>query len=86
MAKQVVNIGADNFIIRSRIVTVLTNPTSLPMQRLRKEAQSEGRLIDAKKGKKERSLIITDSNHVILSSVSPDTLKKRLEAIAEGEE
>jgi len=47
------------------------------MKRLREDARSEGRLIDATQGRKTRSIIVTDSNHVILSSIQPDTMSQR---------
>ena len=48
-----------------------------PMRRLREDACTEGRLVDATQGRKTRSIIITDSNHVILSAILPDTLGQR---------
>ena len=50
---------------------------SSPMKRLREDARAQGRLIDATQGRKTRSIIITDSNHVILSSLQPDTMSQR---------
>ena len=47
------------------------------MRRLREAARAEGRLVDATQGRKTRSIIITDSNHVILSAILPDTLGQR---------
>ena len=47
------------------------------MRRLREDARAEGRLVDATQGRKTRSIIITDSNHVILSAILPDTLGQR---------
>ncbi len=85
MANQVVKIGLGNFVLAKRVVAVV-NPLSSPMRRLREEAKNEGRLIDATQGKKTRSFIITDSNHLILSSNSPETLLQRLDAASEGDE
>ena len=62
-----------------RIVTIV-NPASSPMRRLREDARQAGRLVDATQGRKTRSIIITDSNHVILSSILADTLLARLES------
>jgi len=53
------------------------------MKRLREEAKKSGRLIDATCGRKTRSIIITDSNHVILSAIQADTIAQRLAAIYE---
>ncbi len=85
MANQMIGIGLGNSIVAKRVVAVL-NPLSSAMRRLKEEAKAEGRLVDAKQGKKARSYIVTDSNHLILSSVSPETLIKRLDAIGKGEE
>ena len=56
-----------------RVVAVVM-PGSAPMKRLREKATQADRLVDATHGRKTRSIIITDSNHVILSAVHADTL------------
>ena len=73
---RLINIGYGNFVPVSRIVSIV-NPASSPMKRLREDARSEGSLIDATPGRKTRSIIGTDSNPVILSSIQPDTLSQR---------
>lgn len=60
----------------SRVVSMV-NPDSAPMRRLREEARDQGRLIDATQGRKTRSIIITDSNHVILSAIQTETMGQR---------
>ena len=77
MEARLINIGFGNMVISSRVVAVVM-PASAPMKRLREEARSASRLIDATQGRKTRSIIITDSNHVILSAVHADTLNLRL--------
>ncbi len=72
-----INIGFGNTVVASRIVAIVM-PGSAPMKRLREEAKNEQRLIDATQGRKTRAIIITDSNHVILSAVQPETLSQRL--------
>ncbi len=72
------NIGYNNSVVCSRIVAIVS-PASSPMRRLREDARQEGRLIDATQGRKTRSIIITDSNHCILSAVQPETVAQRLE-------
>jgi len=62
----------------SRVVAVV-NPSSSPMRRLREDAKQDGRLIDATQGRKTRSLVITDSNHVILSAVQAETMRQRFQ-------
>lgn len=71
-----VNIGFGNFIFAERIVGII-NPASSPMRRLREEAKEDKRLIDATQGRKTRSILITDSNHVILSAIQPETITQR---------
>ena len=71
-----INLGFGIFVVASRVVSIV-NPASSPMRRLREDAKAEGRLVDATQGRKTRSIIITDSNHVILSAILPDTLGQR---------
>ena len=47
------------------------------MRRLREDARAEGRLVDATQGRRTRSIIVTDSNHIILSSIQPETISQR---------
>lgn len=77
MKGRLVNIGFGNTVISSRVVAVVM-PVSAPSKRLREEARNSQRLIDATHGRKTRSIIITDSNHVILSAVHAETLSQRL--------
>lgn len=74
---KVLNIGFSNSVIASRIVAVV-NPNSSPMKRLRDDARDRGQLIDATQGRKTRSIIITDSSHVILSAIQTETIVNRL--------
>jgi len=73
----VLKVGYGNCVVACRIVAILESG-SLPVRRLREKAGSNNRLVDATSGRKMRSLIITDSNHVVLSSLSPETLNERL--------
>lgn len=77
MAREhLVNIGFGNFVLAARVISIVA-PTSLPMKRLREDARAEGRLVDATQGRKTRSILITDSNHVILSAIQPETISQR---------
>ena len=71
-----VNVGFGNYVLASRVVAIV-NPQSSPMRRLREDAKAEGRLVDASQGRKTRSILVTDSNHVILSAISADTIGQR---------
>lgn len=77
MDGRLVNIGFGNTIIGNRVVAVVM-PGSAPMKRLREDARNSQRLIDATHGRKTRSIIVTDSNHIILSAVHAETLSLRL--------
>jgi regulator of extracellular matrix RemA (YlzA/DUF370 family) len=72
----VLNIGFGNTVALSRVVAIV-NPNSAPMKRLREIARTENRLVDATSGRKTRSIIVMDSNHVILSAVQAETLSAR---------
>lgn len=72
-----VNVGHGNFLLSDRIVAILESG-SLPMKRLREKASDENMLVDATAGRKTRSLVVTDSRHVILSALAPHTLQERL--------
>ena len=76
MLNDLVNIGFGNFVNSTRILTILS-PDSAPMKRLREEARAEKKLVDATCGRRTRAMIITDSNHVILSSIQPETIAHR---------
>ena len=84
MQKQgLLNVGFGNFVVVGRVVSIV-NPTSAPMRRLREDARQEGRLIDATQGRKTRAIIVTDSNHVILSAIQAETIGQRF-STEEGE-
>lgn len=71
-----INIGFGNVVSTSRIVAIVM-PDSSPMKRLRDEAKRKGKLVDATEGRKTRSIIITDSDHVILSALQVETITQR---------
>lgn len=77
-----VNIGFGNIVASSRIVGVIS-PESAPVKRLIQEARERGYLIDATYGRKTRAVLIMDSQHVILSSVQPETFAHRLASKSE---
>ena len=83
-AIQMLNIGYGNLVLVARVVAVVS-PQSSPMRRLREEASSRGKLVDATQGRRTRSVIITDSDHVILSAINPDTIASRLSESGGGD-
>jgi len=78
MIANLVNIGYGNMVNASKVVAVLS-PESAPMRRLKDEAKERKMLLDATQGRKTRAVIITDSDHVILSAVQVETLMQRFE-------
>ncbi len=74
-----INIGYGNLVIASRVVAIVT-PQSSPMRRLREEAGERGKLVDATQGRRTRSILVTDSDHIILSAINPETIAARLAA------
>jgi regulator of extracellular matrix RemA (YlzA/DUF370 family) len=72
-----VNIGFGNVISARRVIAVVS-PGSLPIKKMREEAKGRGKLIDATEGRKTRSIIITDSDHVVLSALLVETIAQRI--------
>lgn len=72
-----IDVGNGNYVARSRIITV-ASPESLPVRRLVQDAKSVNRVIDVSCGKKTKCVILTDSEHVVLSALETDALAKAL--------
>lgn len=77
MKTVLVNIGFGNVISANRIVAIV-NIGSSPIRKLREEAKDRGKLIDATEGRKTRSAIVTDSDHIILSAIQVETIIQRI--------
>jgi len=75
-APGLLNVGYGNHVAGHRVVAILS-PTSAPMKRLREEARERGKLLDATQGRRTRSLVITDTDHVVLSAVLAETIAQR---------
>jgi len=71
-----INIGFGNVVSATRVVAIVA-PGSSPMKRMREEASERGKLIDATQGRKTRAIIVTDSDHIILSALQVETLTQR---------
>ena len=84
---RLINIGFGNMIAAERIVAVVS-PDSAPVKRLVQEARDTKRIVDATQGRRTRAVIITDSDHVVLSAIAADKLIARLgvETLAMEEE
>ena len=74
---KLINIGFGNMVSASRLVAIVS-PESAPIKRIIQDAKDRGTLIDATYGRRTRAVIITDSDHVILSAVQPETVANRL--------
>ena len=79
---KLINIGYGNVVLADKIVAVVS-PDSAPIKRIIQETREKGNLIDASYGRRTRSVIVTDSDHVILSSIEPKTIANRLDENSE---
>ncbi len=77
MSIKLANIGFGNIVAANRIIAIVS-PESAPIKRIIQEARDQGVLVDATYGRRTRAVIITDSDHVILSAVQPETVAHRL--------
>jgi regulator of extracellular matrix RemA (YlzA/DUF370 family) len=78
-----INVGFGNMVAAERVVA-LTSPDSAPVKRLIQDAKDDGRAIDVTCGRRTRSVIITDSEHVILSAIQTETIANRLDDRADN--
>lgn len=82
--RKLLNIGHNNYIVLEQVVAILESGP-LPVKRLRDQAVKENKLIDATAGRKTRTLLVTNSNHVVLSALGPDTLQERMESFVKND-
>ena len=82
---KLVNIGFGNVVAAGRIVAIVS-PYSSPIKRIIQDAKEKATIIDATYGRRTRAVIITDSEHVILSAVQPETVAARAEPDTDMEE
>ena len=85
---KLLNIGFGNMVSTDRLITIVS-PDSAPIKRMIQEGRDRGVLIDATYGRKTRSVVIMDSDHIVLSAIQPDTVAARLngkEAVEEEEQ
>ena len=82
MEQALLNIGFGSTVVSDRVVAIVS-PNSAPMKRLKDEAREEHRLIDATHGRRTRSIIVLDSNHVVLSAVQAETISQRYAQLRE---
>ena len=77
MSIKLINIGFGNIVSANRLIAIVS-PESAPIKRIIQDARDRGMLIDATYGRRTRAVIITDSDHIILSAVQPETVAHRL--------
>ncbi|MFZ4639933.1 MAG: extracellular matrix/biofilm regulator RemA [Nodosilinea sp.] len=73
---KLINIGFGNIVSANRVIAIVS-PESAPIKRLVSDGREQGKLIDATYGRRTRAVIITDSGHVILSAIQPETVANR---------
>jgi extracellular matrix regulatory protein A len=77
MSIKLINIGFGNIVNANRVIAIVS-PESAPIKRIITDARANGVLIDATYGRRTRAVVITDSEHVILSAVQPETVSHRI--------
>ncbi len=80
---RLINIGFGNMVAANRLVAIVS-PESAPIKRIVQDAKEQGTLIDATYGRRTRAVLVTDSDHVILSAVQPETVANRFIDSEEG--
>ena len=85
MEQPLLNLGFGNTVVAQKVVAILS-PGSSPMKRVKDEAKEEKRLVDVTHGRKTRAIIITESNHVILSAIQAETVANRFASLLDGKE
>jgi len=83
MDKNLLNIGFGNTVAAERVIAIVS-PNSAPMKRLKDEAKDEKRLVDATHGRRTRSIIVMDSNHIVLSAIQAETISQRFTTLKES--
>jgi regulator of extracellular matrix RemA (YlzA/DUF370 family) len=84
MEKSLLNIGFGNSVAAERIIAIVA-PNSAPMKRLKDEARDNKHLVDVTHGRKTRSIIVMDSNHIILSAIQAETMAQRYASLKESQ-
>jgi regulator of extracellular matrix RemA (YlzA/DUF370 family) len=82
MEQTLLSIGFGSTVVAERVVAIVS-PNSAPMKRLKDEAKDEKRLVDATHGRRTRSIIVMDSNHIVLSAIQSDTISQRYASLKE---
>ena len=81
---RLINIGFGNIVSANRVIAIVS-PESAPIKRIISDARDRGQLIDATYGRRTRAVIITDSGHVVLSAIQPETVANRFVIQKDGQ-
>ena len=84
MEQNLLNIGFGNSVVAERVIAIVS-PNSAPMKRLKDDAKAEKRMIDATHGRRTRSIIVMDSNHIVLSAIQAETISHRYATLKDTE-
>jgi regulator of extracellular matrix RemA (YlzA/DUF370 family) len=79
MAVELVHIGFNNILAMSRVIAI-ASPNSAPTKRTIHDGRNNGKLVDMTSGRRTKAVIFTDSGHIILAALSPETIASRLQA------
>ena len=80
---KLINIGFGNIVSANRVIAIVS-PESAPIKRIISEARDRGQLVDATYGRRTRAVMITDSGHIVLSAIQPETVANRFVVQKEG--
>ncbi len=83
MEQTLLNIGFGSTVVAERVIAIVS-PNSAPMKRLKDDAKEQNQLIDATHGRKTRSIIVMDSNHIVLSAIQTETISQRYALLKEN--
>ena len=83
MDQNLLNIGFGNTVVAERVVAIVS-PNSAPMKRLKDEAKVDKRLVNATHGRRTRSIIVMDSNHIVVSAIQAETISQRYATLKEA--
>ena len=79
MARELVHVGFSNILVMNRVIAI-ASPNSAPTKRIIQEGRNKGLLIDMTNGRRTKAVIFTDSGHIILAALAPETISGRLQA------
>ncbi|MDR9501858.1 MAG: DUF370 domain-containing protein [Desulfurivibrionaceae bacterium] len=85
MNSRMINVGFGNSVVANRILLV-ANPKSSPIKKLKDEAKLQKKLIDVTEGRKTRSIILLDSDHILLSAIQPETINLRFQPVEDAKD